>query len=424
MRVEAWDYSAHTVLIVDDNPQSLQLLADFLRAWKLRVLIAKNGEDALQRAAQQQPDLLLLDVMMPGMDGFTVCRQLQKDAATAAIPVIFMTALADGDNKVRGFEAGGVDYITKPFHQPEVLARVTAQLRIHQLTHALQTANADLEAKVTERTAELAQALEAARILDAKKSDFIDVVGHELRTPLTVIQGYAQILAHRADLAADLVQPIAAIVSAAAQLGGIVEQVIEAARLNHDSLTLTRAWLNVNDVLRRLMGVYAQTLDERRLTVTLNLPATLPEMWGDAMALYQALEHVLRNAIKYTPDGGVITVSSAAYADAGQQYLEIVITDTGIGIDPAEQRLIFEQFYRAGPVAHHSSGKTKFKGGGPGLGLTLARGIIAAHGGRIWAESPGCDEVACPGSQFFIILPVQYVPPQIAAAAPVETATL
>ncbi|HNT77345.1 MAG TPA: hybrid sensor histidine kinase/response regulator [Anaerolineae bacterium] len=423
--MQTLDYSAHTVLIVDDNPQNLQLLADFLRAWKLRVLIARNGPDALKRAAQQLPDLILLDVMMPEMDGFTVCRQLQKDAATAAIPVIFMTALADGDNKVRGFEAGGVDYITKPFHQPEVLARVTAQLRIHQLTRALQAANADLEAKVAERTAALEKALETARILDARKNDFIDIISHELRTPLTVIQGYAQILHQMVTLPADSAAPLAAINTATQQLASVVDMVVEVARLNGDSLTLTPTWGNVNDVLQRVTRIYAAETARRRLTVTLQL-GELPVAWMDTQALYQALEHVFRNAIKYTPDGGTITVSSATYADTGKQYVELVIRDTGIGIAPAEQRLIFEQFYRVGPVAHHSTGKTKFKGGGPGLGLTLARGIVEAHGGRIWVESPGYDETACPGSQFFIILPVQALasPESVGGATPAETAIL
>jgi signal transduction histidine kinase len=155
---------------------------------------------------------------------------------------------------------------------------------------------------------------------------------------------------------------------------------------------------------------YDRAIAERRQKLIVEPMEDLPVIYGDLTRLVQALRHVVQNAIKFTPDGGTITLRArrvpAEEAGGSTDYVEIAVQDTGIGIDPEDQALIFEKFYRVGPIERHSTGAIKFKGAGPGLGLPLARGIIEAHGGRIWVESPGYDEVRCPGSTFYIWLPV------------------
>ena len=164
-----------------------------------------------------------------------------------------------------------------------------------------------------------------------------------------------------------------------------------------------------------IRAAFDQVCRQRQLTITVEGLETLPVIDADTEALRKAFHHLLVNAVKYTPDGGTITVSGHLLPPGDEEFLdggvEIVVSDTGIGIDPSAQQLIFTKFYQTGEVATHSSGSTKFKGGGPGLGLHIAKGIIESHGGTIWVESPGYDEMACPGSTFHVLLPMRSEPP-------------
>jgi DNA-binding response OmpR family regulator len=157
-----FDLSDHVILIIDDDPNSLDIVSRYLEELHFTILIAEDGESGLKRADYARPDLILLDIMMPGIDGYETCRRLKEMESTRDIPVIFMTALAEMEHKVRGFEAGGVDYVTKPIQREEVVARVGVHLRIRELTAGLQKANEslnrlneELEERVRERTKEL-----------------------------------------------------------------------------------------------------------------------------------------------------------------------------------------------------------------------------------------------------------------------------
>ncbi|HNT74304.1 MAG TPA: GAF domain-containing protein [Anaerolineae bacterium] len=270
--------------------------------------------------------------------------------------------------------------------------------------------NTELEDKVTERTASLQKAYEQLELLDRKKMDFIQVVSHELRTPLTLIQGYGQILLRDPKLHDDetFATRVNGIVTGAVRMHEIVNSMLDLIRLDNRTWKLSFRPLMLTLVLGAFPQSLAHALAERSLTLTLDLPATLPEIEADYEALSKLFDHLICNAIKYTPDGGHIAITGRLLSDpAGEDHIEIVISDSGIGIAREVQELIFTKFYTTGDSAAHSTGRTKFKGGGPGLGLAIAKGIVEAHGGRIWVESPGYDEAACPGSQFHVVLPVK-----------------
>jgi signal transduction histidine kinase len=148
-------------------------------------------------------------------------------------------------------------------------------------------------------------------------------------------------------------------------------------------------------------------IQQRRLCLTVQGVENVPPIVADLQRLAQAFSNLISNAIKYTPDGGTITIHAQQIDDA---HFQIVVSDNGVGIDPADQELIFDKFFRAGSAGQHSSGEFKFKGGGPGLGLSIVRGVVEAHGGRIWVVSKGYDEVRCPGSAFHVVLPLKAHP--------------
>ncbi len=270
--------------------------------------------------------------------------------------------------------------------------------------------NEQLEQMVAERTEELNKAYQTLEKLDRNKSDFINVTAHELRTPLTVIRGYTQVLQSSPVLVKNLeLKPLLdGILSGTQRLHGIVNSMLDIAKIDSATLSATKHSLDIGGLLEHLVLEFEPALLERRLTVILEGMATLPLVQADTDLLHKVFDNLLSNAIKYTPDGGSITITGQSLPDnLAPEAVEISVRDTGIGIVPEHLELIFEKFYQMGEVAVHSSGRTKFKGGGPGLGLAIARGIVEAHGGRLWAESSGCDEAVCPGSTFHVLLPVK-----------------
>jgi signal transduction histidine kinase len=269
--------------------------------------------------------------------------------------------------------------------------------------------NEELERKVEARTEELANAYKVLEKLDKTKADFIGVSAHELRTPLTVISGYANML--NADPAIKNNPSKAAlmegILNGVGRMVQVINNMLDVTRIDSDVLDMQKTPSHLSVIFERVVAEFKGALDERRLTLEVTGLSRLPMVYIDPNLMYKVFYHLIINAIKYTPDGGYISVKGrVTRAPEIGDVIEVQVTDTGIGIAPEHQKLIFEKFYQTGKLALHSSGATKFAGGGPGLGLAIARGIVVAHGGRIWVESPGCDEVNYPGSRFFVQIPL------------------
>ncbi|MCI0398931.1 MAG: GAF domain-containing sensor histidine kinase [Chloroflexi bacterium] len=259
--------------------------------------------------------------------------------------------------------------------------------------------------------ADLRQQNTRLEIMDQVKSDFITIASHELRTPLTQVKGYADILHAMNDedaLTREQTNEIVGHINRATlQLERLISAMLDASQLDVNGMKLTFVQTKLDTVLRLAVEPVAPAMRERRLTLRLEGVREMPPIMADFKRLVQAFHNLISNGIKYTPDGGAITVSAEFItAEDKQEYLEIVVADSGVGIDPQYHDLIFEKFFRVGNPQLHSTGSTKFKGAGPGLGLPIAKGVIEAHGGRIWVESEGEDETRLPGSRFHVILPV------------------
>jgi signal transduction histidine kinase len=257
--------------------------------------------------------------------------------------------------------------------------------------------------------AELQRTNSVLRQLDRNKLEFIQVAAHELRTPLTVLSGYVEILRSFPEVKtnARLREAIDRMMSGADRIQEVVNMMLDVTRIDSELLTIGSEPFPIRLLVGDVVHGFMEATRVRRITLMEEYQDDTPDIYGDISLIQKALYHLVVNAIKYTPDGGSVSIrTSPCILDEEVAGAEITIQDTGIGIDEEHHELIFEKFYQVGEVALHSSGKTTFKGGGPGLGLALVRGVARAHGGKVWVESPGHDETLLPGSTFHFQLPV------------------
>ena len=296
--------------------------------------------------------------------------------------------------------------LTREKQDLEMLMEMTME-HSDGLQNDLMTFNEQLELRVTERTAELKAAYETLEKMNQNKSVFIDLVAHELRTPLTVIKGNAQMLHPLIQKTNNSIMEHFAngLTHGAERMEAIVNSMLDIVKIENETLQLVKRRLHIWEIFERIDVGYRQALTRRKITMHTDIN-NLPAVQADPHLLYRAIDEIISNAIKYTPDKGHIYVHGTTHTDTDDTFLHLMIKDTGIGIDSDYHQLIFEKFYQLSRVEIHSSSRTNYLGGGPGLGLAVSKGIIESHNGRIWVESPGYDEESCPGSTFHILLPI------------------
>lgn len=264
----------------------------------------------------------------------------------------------------------------------------------------------EMETRVAHISREMEKVQKQMERVDKSKSAFISVAAHELKTPLTLIEGYASMmedlgLQGKAD---NLDSLLVGMNTGISRLRSIVDDMIDVSMIDNELLQLTLQPMQISQMVAALCLEVEETIRSRKLTMDIqDFEGNKEWIYMDAPRIMQALRNVINNAIKYTPDGGTITIAGRSLPG----FIEVTVADTGIGISAENQAMIFEKFGQLGRVDLHSSGKTKFKGGGPGLGLPIARGILEAHGGSIWVESSGHDEYRHPGSTFHILIPTR-----------------
>jgi signal transduction histidine kinase len=351
------------VLVVDDIPENLRVARDSLFP-EFDFRSASSGEDALARVATIWPQLILMDVKMPGIDGFETCRRLKANPVLSPIPVIFMTALDDLDSKVQGFSAGGVDYVTKPFQQEELLARVRAHVRLFQLTE-------HLELLVDLRTKELSAANQRLRDADKQKADFLAGVANELKEPLDIIMG---LLRGSNFLDRDGLQTIYGQANRLRQLSENVGALTDLLTVPESGRPTEYKPVSLNAIAHTAAETFRASAQARKIGLTERLASGDITVKGDEIQLGLALRHVIENAIQYTLPSGWVRVETR-FKD---EYAYLVVSDNGMGIPPNDLSHIFERFYRA---------QNSRIIAGSGLGLPIAKQIIERHGGNIGVES-------------------------------------
>lgn len=270
-----------------------------------------------------------------------------------------------------------------------------------------------LNAEIRSLNEDLRYSNERLQYMDQVKTDFITIASHELRTPLTQIRGYADILDAINEggmlTKKETDRLLENIIKAADQLETVITAMLDVSQIDVDAMSLNLAETSLDTVFRIAIQPLVKAMQERNLKLSVQGIRNLPMITADFQRLVQAASNLISNAIKYTPDGGKISINGSILADekGENKEIELVFSDTGVGVDPRDHELIFEKFFRASDPKLHSTGDTKFMGAGPGLGLSIVKGIVEAHGGRIWVESDGYDPTKCPGSHFHVVIPMQ-----------------
>lgn len=409
-----------TILYIEDDDDSRVLVERILTRAGFRVLVAARALQGIDLAQQHEPDLILADINLPDLSGREIAIRLRANPRLADVPIVALTAYTDAADREKTLIAGVTGYLTKPIDPRTLLEEIAGYLRgvrdtVDQAAADLarQAYNRELVERLEQTVRDLETSNRELRRLDAIKDDFIQLTAHELRTPLTTVYGYSRLVqtapVFRAAVAsdADAAAALDGLIASVERLQLVVDEIITVSRVALGRVDLKVGPTNLRAIVERVTGDYARVASQRHLKLICDLEEWPRVLMADAALLELAFTNILGNAIKFTPDGGSITLRAEVTGGA----LKITVADTGVGIAPEDHEAIFDRFYTAGDTQLHSTSKTAFRGGGLGLGLAISRGIVAAHGGRLWVESPGYDPRNPPGSTFHVELPVKPTPP-------------
>lgn len=361
-----------TVLIVDDNSNNVKIIALALQPLNFKLVIATNGKTAIEMVDKTRPDLVLLDVMMPGMDGYETCTIIKSKKENSNLPVIFLTALTDKENTLKGFESGGVDYITKPFNKDELISRVK--------TH--------LELKLTRD--ELEQTSKYLYSLNSVKDKLFSVIGHDLRSPLGSVKMYLEYLSETLDeLPPDkLHNTFDILVKTVDEVFSLLENLLGWAKSQSGNLSINKELIVLKDLTNNVYSLNRGNLKFKNIHFKVNIePETT--IYADLISITAVFRNLLSNAIKFTPEGGTICINSVN--EDGNVVIEF--KDTGIGISEENMVKIFDS------TQHISTFGTN-REVGSGLGINLCKDFTLKNGGDLWVKS----EVG-KGTSFFLRLP-------------------
>jgi two-component system sensor histidine kinase/response regulator len=373
--------AAPSLLIVDDTPANLQVLAAMLKDQGFTVRPVPSGELALRAAESEPPDLILLDIMMPEMNGYEVCERLKDNDNLRDIPVIFISALSDTSDKVKAFEVGGLDYVTKPFQFDEVRARVGAHLKLRRL-----------QVEAAEHHRQLERSYEQLRELEDLRDSLMHMIVHDLRTPLTSIITGLETMETLGDLD-DLQQELLTVsIEGGHTLLGMINDLLDINKMESGQMELERGPVDAGALAQRCVSQVATLAHEKGLELGVEIAEPLPVLQADEEKLRRTLVNLLGNAIKFTSRGSVML---SVQHNPEDNTLCFAVRDTGEGIPREAFERIFEKF---GQVETRKAGRKM----STGLGLTFCKMVAEAHAGRIWVES----ELGV-GSVFSLALPLE-----------------
>jgi two-component system sensor histidine kinase/response regulator len=368
------DLKGRRILAVDDDRINLRIIGGILRHEGYEISEAASGEQALEQYAAFRPNLVLLDVMMPGIDGFTTCRTLKKTYGDKCAPVIFVTAKSEADDVVMGFDAGGVDYLTKPFRPKEVVARIRTHLSNQQLV---------------EQQKDLVHQLSKA---NSDKDRFLGMCAHDLRNPLSSIRGLAELMNEDAlgVLTGEQKEIVQTIHEASQSMLQLVNELLDVATIEAGHLKLDKHPTSVVEIVERSVHLSNIEAAKKNTRIEMVNADGDPMVDVDRNKMRQVVDNLISNAVKYSPKGSIITV--VIHSDG--KVAGFAVRDNGPGIPDNERHLLFKDYGRlsAKPTGGEKS---------TGLGLAICRKIVEAHNGTI-----GVENISGRGAEFIVRLPL------------------
>ena len=415
------------ILYVEDNLANRLLVKRVLEAAGHTVVEAVDGLQGIRMAQETHPDLILMDINIPGMDGYETTTKLKSLPGLKDIPIIALTARVMTGDREMALTAGCDGYIPKPIdvdllplQVAEFLGGKREEISAAQERIFLRQYSQQLVERLEQKIAELTQVNAELQRTDELKSRFISIAAHELRTPITVMKGYLTILLAPGsgfNLDDKIIEMLRGMEKGIDRLHRIVDDMLDITKIEGGTLELHMVPLAIKDVINRAVQQQQPFALQRNQQLIAEDFNAYPPVLGDPERLVQVFCNLINNGIKYTPDGGTIRLyGRVIHADGDLRItrpiasrgdmLEIIVEDTGIGIDPDDQERIFLRFYEVKDPSLHSTSQSRYLGGGIGLGLAIARGIMEAHGGWVWVESEGCDHKRCPGSKLHVTIPL------------------
>lgn len=386
--------NAH-VLVVDDNPRNLQLISTVVGEAGYKVSAVNSGQNALKYLTLKQPDIILLDVMMPEMNGYEVCRTIKEDPGLKDIPVVFLTAKNEVQDIVTGFSLGAVDYITKPFKTEEVLVRLSTHLQLRHSKKLLLEKKNELEQlnEALHKSQETIKA-DAMRLekLNAEKDKFFSIIAHDLRGPFAGCIGLTEILATSVGNMSneDIAEYAQTLNETASQINKLLENLLEWARMQMGLIGYNPKNENFVEMIANTISLYEKAAKDKKIQFHQQLPENL-KVYADTNMVNSIMRNLLSNAVKFTHPKGNIKIEAQAI---GNDMIEIQVSDSGIGISKDLQSKLFrldQTVSRPGTSGEESTG----------LGLLLCRDFVQKSGGAFSLESKEGQ-----GSTFKFTLPL------------------
>jgi two-component system, sensor histidine kinase and response regulator len=370
-----------SILIVDDNPRNLQLMSTLLKEKGYKLYVTNSGENALLFLQKTLPDLILLDIMMPGLSGFEVCKRIKQNEKLNNIPVIFLTAKNDVEDVVDGFEAGAVDYVTKPMNPKEVFVRISNHLRLKKTKEMLIKKNSEmkaLNATLIDSKAIIEEDARRLEELNMEKNKFFSIISHDLRGPLSGLIGLSEIIFKQADTIGkeELKDFAGMLFDSSKQVFNLLENLLEWSRMQMNAISFHPEQVRLKPLLENTEKLLHQEVQKKNQQLTLDCPDEL-ELFADQNMLKTVLRNLLGNAIKYTPPGGEIAVMANR---PGNGKTKIIFKDNGIGMDETLLRSLFRIDGKASRPG--TEGESSI-----GLGLFLCKDFIRKHNGSIKTKS-------------------------------------
>lgn len=371
------------ILIVDDEEKNLKLFKALLSVERCEVATASDGAAALSLVGERLPDLILLDVMMPGMNGFEVCRRLKTDARTQTIPVLMVTALREREDRIKALHAGADDFLSKPIDGTELVVRVKSLLRIKRYYDELIAQNREIHEKNLK--------LEELKRL---KESLYHMVVHDLRNPLMAISGMIEVFQKSpAGFTQNQANLLGLCANSCRDLRTMIDGILDIYRLEHGTMKLRKECVDWKDLIGPIESSFQLRARSNRIQLNFSHAFESCSLSADRSVLTRVVSNLLDNAIRHTPENGSISVLSERNSSGSS--LRVSIQDSGKGVPKEYHQRIFEQFVQLSKVTDGT------RSGSCGLGLAFCKMAVEAHGGRIWVDSAGEGS----GAKFCLELP-------------------